>query len=95
MIQGLIYGQFTQHEDLCDAQGGLAVGGVEGGGEGVEHFAGGAQGLAGVGEQGFGVVDRVGQVHRGGFVDAAHDVGAGAEIMVQRAFGGFCGVFSS
>lgn len=50
VVEGLVYGEFAEHDDLGDAQCGFAVGGVECGGEIVEHFAGGAEGFAGVGE---------------------------------------------
>jgi len=74
---------------LRNANRGFAVGGGEGGGEVVVHFAGGAEGFAGVGQQGLGVVGGVGEVHAVGFVDRGHDAGAGAEVVVEGAFGGF------
>ena len=89
VIQRLIHRQFPQHHQLCNANRGSALGGGERGGEVVEHFAGGAEGFAGVGQQGFGVVGGVGEVHGVGFVDRGHDAGAGAEVVVEGAFGGF------
>jgi len=93
VVEGLVYGEFAEHDDLGDAQCGFAVGGVECGGEVVEHFAGGAEGFAGVREQGFGVALRVGEVHGFGFVGAGHDWGGRGEVMVEGAFGGFVEFF--
>jgi hypothetical protein len=89
LIQRLIDGDFAEHHDLGDAQCGFAVWGVEHGGEVEEHFAGGAEGFAGVGEQGFAVVLRVGEVHAFGLLGAGHDLAGGFEVVVEGAFGGF------
>lgn len=88
MIQRLIHRQFPQHHDLRDSQGRLAMGRIEHGGEVAEHFAGRAQGFAGVGEQRFGVVGRVGEEHRFRLVGRAHDMGAGVEVVIEGAVGG-------
>jgi len=89
VIQRLVDGDFAEHHDLGDAQCGFAVRGVEHGGEVEEHFAGGAEGFAGVGEQGFAVVLGVGEVHAFGLLGAGHDLAGGFEVMVEGAFGGF------
>ncbi len=56
VIQRLIHRQLTQHDDLCDTQRGLAVRGIQHGGEIVEHLGDRTQGLTGIGLQRFGVV---------------------------------------
>ncbi|CAI8884286.1 hypothetical protein EMIT0215P_30049 [Pseudomonas serboccidentalis] len=40
VVEGLVYREFAEHHHLGDAECGFAVGGVEHGGEVVEHFAG-------------------------------------------------------
>ena len=89
VIKGLVDGQFAQHDDLRDAQRGLAVRGIQGGGEVDQHFAGRAEGFVGVGQQRFGVVPGIGQVHGFRLVGAGHDVGGGVEVEVEGAVGGF------
>jgi len=53
VIQRLIHRQPRDHHHLRDTQRGFAVGGFQYSGEVAEHFTGGIEGLAGVGQQGF------------------------------------------
>ena len=93
VIQRLIHRQPRDHHHLRDTQRGFSVRGLQYGGEVVEHFTGGIEGLAGVGQQGFAVVGGVGQEHGVVFGVAAHDALLRGEVMVEGAFGGFVEFF--
>jgi len=89
MIQRLIHRQPRNHNHLRNSQRSLAVRRLQDCGEVAEHFAGGAERFAGVGQQGFAVVGGVGQEHGVVRGVAAHDALLWGEVVVEGAFGGF------
>lgn len=82
MIQRLIHRQLAQHHQLRNPDRSLAMGGLQRGRKVIKHFARRSQGFAGVGQEGFGVVGRVSQVHGVVFGVAAHDALLRGEVVV-------------
>ncbi|MNE74706.1 hypothetical protein D3C80_1708010 [compost metagenome] len=59
----------------------------------VGHDIGRRQRLTGVHQQGFGTEFGIDDEHRAGCARSDHDVGAGVEVVIERALGGFVELF--